>query len=114
MHIVLAVIMVWGIVSRFLVPGSALLTWVIAPLFVFFVPGLSLAAALLPRSAGWMDYFFFAPPLSLGVALISLLWLNWLAIPATVPVFFLISYIFTLLGLWGDLFRRRNFKSTTP
>lgn len=106
MYLLLALIMTCAVLLRSLAPGSGVLTWAVAPLCVFMVPGMSLAAALLPTSAGWMERLICAPPLSLGAQIISLLWLNWLGIRATVPVFFLISGVFTLLGLWGVLHRR--------
>lgn len=106
MHFLLLPIIISGILLRYAAPGSDLLTWVIAPIYVFMVPGMSLGAALHPASTRWLERLCWGPPLSLAAQLISLMWLNWLAIPTTIPVFFLISGVFTLIGFWVVAFRR--------
>jgi hypothetical protein len=83
-----------------LAPGSLLQSCVLAPLFVLLLPGLALSYALLPASTGRWERLLWAPVLSLGTHITSLLWLDWPGIRAWVPVFLVIVAVyFSALGL---------------
>ncbi|NDJ61263.1 MAG: hypothetical protein GYB67_09070 [Chloroflexi bacterium] len=109
-YIVLAAITIAAIALRIIAPGSTILTWIVAPLMIFVVPGLSVGKALLPPETGLFEQLAFAPPLSLSLHLIGILWLNWLSIPVSAAGVFSLAGIYTLIGLFGAL---RRYASAT-
>jgi hypothetical protein len=106
---VLLLLIVAAIVLRVVAPGTTILVWFEAPLNMFLVPGLSLAIAVLPSSARWLEWFLFAPALAIGTQLTGLVWLDLIGIPAKVPVFFLLTTLITLAGFLGSIYRYRAF-----
>jgi hypothetical protein len=101
--------------GRHLAPGSILQSFVLAPLFVLLLPGLALGYALLPAAAGRWERLFWAPVLSLGTYIVSLLWLDWLGVTAWVTLFVVIAVYFTGLGLSAaPRFRSRSGPLSRP
>lgn len=98
-RLVLVGMAVGAVGGRYLIGGSVVQTWLIAPLFVLVVPGLAWTYALLPSSTGWMGRLFWAPSLSLGTQIVSLLWLDRLGVVVSLPVFIAVAAFFTLSGL---------------
>ncbi len=94
-----AILAVSAILGRLLLPGSFVQSWILAPLFVLVMPGLALSAALLPVSTGWLERLFWAPVLSVGVQIVSLTWLDWLGVAASLPIVIALALLFTLVGL---------------
>jgi len=88
-----------AVAGRYLAAGTILQSYVVAPLFVLAMPGLALSYSLLPATTGLWERLFWAPALSLGTQIVSLLWLDWLGVTAWVPVFVTVVVYFTVLGL---------------
>jgi uncharacterized membrane protein len=86
------------IAMRVAAPGSTLLTWCLAPLFVMVMPGWSLGSALLPASTGKLERLCWAPALSLGALLVTLTWLDMMGAVVWYPTLFFLSIAFTLAG----------------
>ena len=87
------------ITGRYLTPGSFVQTWLMAPLFVLAMPGLALTHAILPPTSGWPERLAWAPALSIGSQIVSLLWLDLLGVTASLPVFAAVAALFTFGGL---------------
>jgi hypothetical protein len=86
------------IAMRVAAPGSTLLSWCLAPLFVMVMPGWSLASALLPPSAGYLERLCWAPVLSLGALVVSLMWVDMMGAVVWYPTIFFLSIAFTVAG----------------
>lgn len=86
------------IALRVLAPGSPLLTWCLAPLFVMVMAGWSLGGALLPPSTGFLERLFWAPVFSLSVLVVTLMWLDMAGVVVSPPTIFLLAIAFTLAG----------------
>lgn len=97
-YIALAGLFWINILLRWLVPDTFLLTWVIAPLSFFVVPGLSLAPALLPATSSWHEWLAYAPPLSIGTQIMCLIWLDFLGISVYTATFFAVAAVISLVG----------------
>ena len=83
---------------RWRAAGSDVLTWVVVPLFLFVMPGLSLGFVLLPEETRWLERLLFATPLAIATQLLILMWLTQLDIPITLAVFFLVSSLVNITG----------------
>jgi hypothetical protein len=97
-YILLAGLFWINILLRWLTPDTFFLTWMIAPLSFFVVPGLSLAPALLPVTSGWQEWLAYAPPLSVGTQITCLIWLDFLGIPVYTATFFVVAAVISLAG----------------
>ncbi len=86
------------IAMRVAAPGSTLLTWFLAPLFVMVMPGWSLGSALLPASTSNLERLCWAPALSLGALLVTLAWLDMMGAVVWYPTLFFLSIAFTVVG----------------
>ncbi len=95
---VIALFSLVSVLFRVLLPENVLTNVIIAPLQMFLIPGLSLAIALLPVSASWIDYLAYGIPLSLGSQLVGLIWLDWVGIVVSTSTIYILAGCITLIS----------------
>ncbi len=93
-----ALLAVGTIAMRIVAPGSPLLNWCFAPLFVMVMPGWSLGSALLPASTGYLERLFWAPVFSLSALVVTLMWMDVVGVRVWHPTIFFLAIAFTLAG----------------
>lgn len=91
--------LVAAVAGRFLIGATFVQTWLLSPLFVLVLPGIALTFALLPSSTDWGERLCWAPPLSVGSQIVSLLWLDWLGVSASLTVFVVVATAITVLAI---------------
>lgn len=77
---ILATLLLATVALRQWAPGSPALVWLLTPVAVLLAPGLGLGAVLLPRSTAWSERLLWAPPISVSVLVVSLMWLDMLGV----------------------------------
>jgi hypothetical protein len=93
------------IAIRLLAPGTKLLMWVLAPIYVLMMPGLGLGAVLLPSSTDWIERLIWAPVMSVGFQVVILMWMNALGLAVSVPTIFVLAGATTFLSAIAAMLR---------
>ncbi len=93
------------IAIRLLAPGAGFLMWVLAPVYVLMMPGLSLGAVLLPSSTDWIVRLVWAPVLSICFQVVILMWMNTLGLAVSVPTIFVLAGATTFLSAIAAMLR---------
>ena len=80
---ILATLLLATLALRQWAPGSVALAWFLTPVAVLLAPGLGFGALLLPRSTPLSERLLWSPPISVGVLVVSLMWLDLLGVTTT-------------------------------